>query len=300
MSRRGSIGLWAAVCLLAACGQPTVETAREPVVVRATVASGDVRPGQQFALTVEIDRHKDARFELPPMAPRVEGLAVVSDRFEPPEPAGDRVLEREVLMLRAPLAGTYRVAPASAPWTLGERTGTAGTGEILVVASLEDSADTELRPLHPARAPEPDRRWMVAAAALPLLLAPLLLLRRRRQAPPPPPRPADEIALEALDALVLSGDLAARHAAAWALSMIVRRYLEARYSVRAAKMTTPEFLRALPPELSADRTLEPLVRQLLQASDEVKYAGTAVTEAVLRGWVDDARRLVTSTRPEAP
>jgi hypothetical protein len=84
---------------------------------------------------------------------------------------------------------------------------------------------------------------------------------------------------------------------AYEVSAILRRYLESRYGFGAWRMTTPEVLRAMPPALATNRKVEAAVRQVLEASDRVKFAGEPVPIDELQGWVKQASDVVNTTRP---
>ena len=299
---------WLALCLLivAACQAERAPTPdAPPVVVSASVASSQVPPGRPFTLTIEIDRQADATFELPDLGPRLEGLMVQDHRVEGPERIGERQLTRHLYDLKAPVSGTYLIPAIEAPWkTPADEVGTAGTGAILIEAGLtggEDSAEQELRDLKPVAPPDPlltpGLMASLAGAALVLVLIAGWLLRRRSAdtvAPPPLPH---EIARRELSALLRPTRLqdADQVGFSFALSATLRRYLEARFDFTAWRMPTPELLRALPPQLSADRQLETAIRQVLEASDEVKFSGRPVPADALESWVRQALGVVDAT-----
>ncbi|MFC1632318.1 hypothetical protein ACFL2I_07165, partial [Candidatus Omnitrophota bacterium] len=98
--------------------------------------------------------------------------------------------------------------------------------------------------------------------------------RRHKPRPEPPPRPADEIALEALAQLKVSG-LAAEGKIKeyyFQLSDIVRRYIENRFSIRAPEMTTEEFLFSLKEAASLSAGHKSLLKGFLDLCDIVKFA----------------------------
>lgn len=286
--------------LLVACAQDPYVPPDEPVVVRAFVDSSAVRPGREFDVVVEVDRLTSATFELPDLGPKLQRLSVIKQK-RTEEQAGDRTLQREVYTLKAPISGTYLIPAIDAPWRAGDEVGTAGTGQILVEASTDGiSGDEQLRDLKGLAKPDPDPTpWIVAGVGVVLLalvgLAVLFWLRRRTPelAPVVPP---DERARAALQALKM-GDTADEGAFAYQLSAVLRRYLEERFGFAAWRMTTQEVLRAMPPELVAQRQVEAAVREVLEASDLVKFAGQPVGSPTLLAWADRALQVVDATRP---
>ena len=293
---------------LGGCGTEPVPIDDEPVRVRATVESADVTPGQPFDLVVEVDRRQDVTFDLPDVGAGIEGL-VIMDVREQAEEAGDRRLTRSIYKLKAPLSGTYLIPGVEAPWKTPDlQVGTAGTGPILIEAARaaggSGSGEEELRDLKPIRKP-PARvwPWVVGAAALLLVamgaVVAILALRHRRRADEPP-RSAHQLALDELAALVRSDLLRATDQGpfAYRVSAILRRYLEARFGFLAWRMTTPEVLRSMPQALATRRELEASIREVLEASDRVKFAGQPVQVDELRGWVVRATQVVQATGPD--
>ncbi len=82
------------------------------------------------------------------------------------------------------------------------------------------------------------------------------------------------------------------------LSLIVRRYLEERFNLRAPEMTTEEFLR----ELREKQVLEPkhkeLLRQFLMQSDMVKFAKYGPLPDEIEKSLDAAKHLIDETKEE--
>jgi hypothetical protein len=297
----------AALCtLLGGCEQATVETHTDPVVVTAQVERAQVTPGRPFELSVEINRRDDVEFRLPDLGAGIQGLVIMELREEGPESAAGRVLSRTIYKLKAPLSGTYLIPGAEGAWTARDgETGRAGSGPILIeaahAAGEEGSGTSELRDIKAARAPRIHWPPFVLAGLLALLLltAVLLVRRARRGELPVPQRSAREIALGELDKLRRPQRLGATDQGpfAYEVSAILRRYLEAVFGFPAWRMTTAELLRAMPRELLDRRKVEVAIREVLEASDLVKFAGEQVPEAVLQLWVDQAAGVVRDTAP---
>lgn len=73
------------------------------------------------------------------------------------------------------------------------------------------------------------------------------------------------------------------------LTMVVRRYIQRRYSVRAPNLTTDEFLRAASGNPAFTRDAIEGLRQFLESSDMVKFAGIEATPEMADSATDRAR-----------
>ncbi|MEZ5363751.1 MAG: DUF4381 family protein [Bryobacterales bacterium] len=125
---------------------------------------------------------------------------------------------------------------------------------------------------------------------------------QRKPAPVPvePLRPIDEIALSELDALVAEGlaeqgrikELYGR------VSDILRRYIEARFGLRAPEQTTEEFLSELRRTLGFDPAHRALLRQFLEHTDMVKFAESRPIPPQIDATLAACRRFITETKPK--
>jgi hypothetical protein len=122
--------------------------------------------------------------------------------------------------------------------------------------------------------------WIALGAAAVLLLAALVwwLWRRRKQPEKPaaagaPALPPDAEALAALDALSAQTGVAPRKFY-FRLSAILRRYIERRYGIPAAEMTSEELLPQMD-RLPLDRRLTDAFRTFCRETDPIKFAGAA-------------------------
>ena len=73
------------------------------------------------------------------------------------------------------------------------------------------------------------------------------------------------------------------------LTMVVRRYIQRRHSVRAPNLTTDEFLRAASENPAFTREALEGLRQFLESSDMVKFAGVEATPEMADSATDRAR-----------
>ena len=175
-----------------------------------------------------------------------------------------------------------------------------------VVSSLKPG-EQDIRPAKGglARWPAPPSRWLwYALAILALLAAAFLALRKFLTTPRTilhmaPPVPPHEIALNALAELRAKGWIEALKIELFyvALSGIVRRYLEARFGLRAPERTTEEFIRDALSSRKLSDAHRDLVAGFLEQSDLVKFARHAPGPSDMHNALDSAERLVRETMP---
>jgi hypothetical protein len=164
----------------------------------------------------------------------------------------------------------------------------------------------EIKPLQPIHRARP---WLWIAGAVTLVLAlgaAAAYWWRRRHAtkdvePQAPPIPAHEVALAALDRLAATepvGDAAVRRYH-FALSEIVRAYIEGRFGLNATDLTSEEILSSLG-RLELSDELARGLRAFLLDTDAVKFAAHRPPRAEVSAILDWARRFVEATRPVEP
>jgi len=202
-------------------------------------------------------------------------------------------------------AGTHTLPPFAFLVSDGPRTDTLRSAPVPVtIASVLPSDMKDIRGLKPAEGFPNLALWLVPLAGL--LLAALVLLARRLlrrlggldgdTAPPPPPW--DE-ALQALDALparewLESGEVKRFY---YALSEILKRYLERRFEFEAVEQTTTELLASL----RAQRVpMRDDVSRFFARSDLVKYSKSVPPVEESERVLAQVREFVVKTKPSEP
>ena len=128
--------------------------------------------------------------------------------------------------------------------------------------------------------PAPWPWWLLALVVLGLLLLGILGVRLWRRSrippPPPPPIPPRELARAALERLRQAGylELGRVQDFYYALTDIVRRFMEGEYNLHAPEQTTEEFLRELAITGQLSGPLQERLARFLEAADQVKYAAS--------------------------
>jgi len=312
--------LLVALVVVAGCGGPAeVREERPDLVVRATVDRSMLESGSELTWIVELDWDPTVTPVIPEFGRDVDGLRIVSETLDGPDEVDGRQVQIHRYQLAADRPGAYELPGAEVAYNDrdGER-GTAVTESIWIEVSAPAPVpegteappvelDEQLRDIvGPKRIVDPNvALWLVIAAVLLLLTAVIWawISRHRWAAPPSPPLPlsAHVIALRDLQQLRAAGLLAEGRTQRYAyeLSGIFRLYLERRFGFPAREWTTTEILQGMPEPLRAVRR-EIDIRQVLDATDLVKYAGREITAGEMEQLADVCEGLVTETSAGQP
>jgi len=139
---------------------------------------------------------------------------------------------------------------------------------------------------------------LILAAALGVLA--LYFMKKKKAESEIPQKPAHRIAYEALEALLKKDYIRQGKIKEYyiEISDIIRHYLENRFKIKAAEMTTEEFLiyaRDLA-QIAADHRA--LLREFLICCDLVKFAKYSPTEDEVNLVLDSAKKFIDQTREE--
>jgi len=166
----------------------------------------------------------------------------------------------------------------SSPTFAAEPSAEAVQAPVLPMGDANASRLTDIHDIKPALAPGLDLRWLYWAVAITAVLGLLAFawrMWRKRKKPvvaePTPPIPAEKEALEMLDALAADGNLNPKQFY-FRLSAILRRYIERRYEISAAEMTTEELLPKVD-QLPLSLELAQPLKAFCRAADPIKFAG---------------------------
>ena len=316
--------------ILAACAEPALEDPGPPALqtddgqtlsaqsqagpVVATVALSPAAPrlGDSLVLTLTVAADAGVTVEMPVFGDALGRFGIVdyTPRREPRPDGGVELTQRYTL--QSPMSGRQRIPRLRIEY-VDERDGQAGvkprellTDELAFsVASVlpEGEVADELRP---ARAVLPELQGPWLARYWPWLVAGVVILAAAgaglvvwlRRAEERARLTAYDRAMARLDRLRRAGLPETDAVDAWyvELSDIVRRYIEARFALRAPELTTEEFL--LEAGRSAD--LKPAHRELLSdflaRCDRVKFARYSPGEDESRDALVVAERFLSDTR----
>ena len=274
---------WSLLSLAAGAAEPaTTRASHGPVTADISITPGEVDLSRVSTLVLTIRAPADIRVQLPSMADRLEGFTI-SGHFEDREEdaSGHQILRHEYL-LQPVVDEEYRLAPVPITYEDASRnnpeTNWFPTPPItLQRARLSEQADVADL-IGPARVPLSPR--MKALIALGVLGAALLsyiavrLAKRLRHEIALKRMSPRERAFRELEELI-NRNLVEQGMAQdfyYALTMIVRTYIERAHAVKAPEQTTEEFLAAvaIDPRFSPDVIAQ--LKAFLQAADLVKYA----------------------------
>ncbi len=269
-------------------GEPAVQQSYDQGPVRLTVSADkiEISAAEVIELTLAAEYPEDAQVVLPASGPMLGDFLVESQQVDPPRlVTGNRLAAEQHITLAPASAGEFTIPALQASATLAD-------GQLLTLQSapipvkvtslLTDAtgAAPELRDIEdPLEAPIP-LEWKLGGLLAVFLLAGAFVwwkwFRKTKAAgefaaPPIPPGQAALSRLDALDAsgLLEAGDHRAFH---FALSDILREYIERRFSLRAQEQTTDEFLEGLPDQRVFNTEQQLLLQDFLRRSDLVKFA----------------------------
>jgi hypothetical protein len=155
----------------------------------------------------------------------------------------------------------------------------------------------DIRDIHgPILIAGPRSQWpcLIGAGCVAASLAGIVVYRRRRR---PPSTPA-ALALAALEAARPLADGEAR-GFSFAVSEIVRRYVEEAFSLRAAHRTTDELLADLMGDQSPVAAHRAPLGEFLRLCDLAKFAGWSLSRAEMAAMSASAEAFVRATDPTA-
>ena len=307
MKRNGSKGFAKGLCALyVLCGfitplfaEQVADLSRDGVGITIDAEPRAVDLARDFYVTVTLSTPSGVTAELPDLRDRFQGFRVAENFAEKPvsDKDGRTTTVSRWRLEPDPLARRYRLAP----FAVQSGNGSFATTPVLFDSPAAREAATGEIEVDPTR-DLPPFSWKlvgICAAALAGLLLVLALLyfifRKIRLAVRVHRMSPLERALYELDKLLKKGlpgcgfykDFYVE------LTMVVRRYIERRYGVRAPNLTTDEFLRAAGADPAFPQTSIAELKAFLESADLVKFAGLEATPEMADGATGKARNYLT-------
>lgn len=288
------------------------ETEEVPVKLSATVDKATANPGDVITLTIRAVHRPDILLELPEIADKLADFRIVNSSFSQPVRDDDYLLTERLYKLQAEVSGSYVIEPIQVAYFLhGGEEKTTRTPKIFIEieSMLAKDGDVEdIRDIKPPLAiPFPYHMIFLVLAVIGGLILAILFIRklierrrRKKQAQEAILRPAHEEALEALD-LLLNKRLVAKGRMkkfCFAISLIFRRYLQARFGFPALDFTTEEIIPIVENGGIIDESLRPLVKEFLVETDMVKFAKHKPTVNDMEKILRHTRTFINRTRVE--
>ena len=267
-----------------------------------------------MVLTAVLRVPRGVKAEQPDLRDRVRGFSLVEDFAEEPRTGDDgrTVLTTLWKLVPEPCAESYRIAPfavKASPVLLSSRADENSLSFVAGPLYFEAPAARESVTGGMETAPEKDlpplslklvgrlALWALAGlAALGALGLGLRYLVRRVKEHRMSPIERAWVELDRLLGKGLPGR--GRYKDFYVeLTMVVRRYIQRKYGIRAPHLTTEEFLREIS-ESRQDRIAEGgLLKEFLESADMVKFAGVEATPEMAdaatksaRGYLEDDNR----------
>jgi len=302
----------AAALLLTAISALAHDADSHPGHISASISLSPsaVTIGVPIRCEVRVEHSKELLVEIPDLAPVLSDFEIRNSG----KSVARKLLKGRLVKSRWYDLVTYSVGEHVVPWpeiSYAEK-GVEdaaprllpGAPLVLRVSSLLDEGATEIRDIKPPL-DLPAPRWPYAIAAVIAVLALaavtlFIILRRRRKRAEPPPIPPHEIAYAELDRLaaISPGTIEEMAEFYYRLSLCVRRYIEARFGIRAPSQTTQEFLAALAASESALGPHAELLKEFLTHCDAVKFARHYPLSGETDAALASARRFVDETTPK--
>ena len=255
-----------------------------------------VDPAKSVFLRVELSASKDRRAISPDLRERLVGFSVAEDYAETPRTNKNGTVSQIVnwRLVPEPCALEYKIKPFVVEVDDGEASFVGGpirfdppASREPVTGGMEASPKRDLPPLSWKLAGKV-ALWLLAAAVV--VFAVLRLVRFAAQKVKEHRMSPIERAWVELDRLLKKGlpgrgkykDFYVE------LTMVVRRYIQRKYGIRAPHLTTEEFLAEV--VAGGDRLASPArLRQYLESADMVKFAGVEATPDMADDATESAR-----------
>jgi hypothetical protein len=270
------------------------------ISVTLSLSPGRIDPLNDALLTLVTRHPATVQIAFPEPAAALEGFTIASALTMPDTREPDGSIVRETSLRLSPLPGaSYRIAPM----LFGIRTDANGDTRYVITPAIrpatnrmEEQGTAVLlatpEPIYIPPTPAEIARWSASIIALALLVVAISIafikIRRRIQIYRMSPT---ERARYELDQL-LAQDLPAQGKYKefyFAITLIIRTYIERQHGIRAPELTTPEFLSAAAQRPSFQPAVVDRLKQFLESADLVKFAAWTPDQTAVQTAIETAR-----------
>jgi len=299
--------LWVCFALITSCQQKAVDevTASLPAVqTRSLVDKASITTGETLTFGVEVDHLPSIEIKIPEIGAQIAGLRIVDMGQDPIKERAGRTYQRRWYQLRADLVGSYILPSLTLTYEHENKRHALETSEIfLEVQSVlpEDGSAQDIRELKSVIRPKTKPPWKWILLATIILLGTIIAWWRRQHkktmAHIAPPIPAHEIAYRALNTLRQTDftDTQALRQYFFAISEIIRLYVENRFGLNATDLTLEEIKCALKERQLLSPKEREALETFLEKTDRIKFAKEEIQETDVENVYEGALSFVEST-----
>ena len=278
-----------------------------PVKLKAELDKEELSIGDKVTYSMIVKTKKGVEVEFPEFGENLAGFAIKDFGEKRHGFFGNLTIEKWYL-LDTYVSGTYTIPPALIKYKEpgDEFWEEIQTNEVKVEVKSVLEAQGEAVDIRDIKGPIlwKSSRFLIIVLSIVLILALIaavifILIRNKRvKEYIVPKRPAHEIAYEALDNLNKKGIVQEGKIKEYyeELSLIVRYYLENRFSIRAPEMTTEEFLVKARDERVLQYEHKQLLKEFLIHCDLVKFAKYGPSKDEIGKSYEAAKLLIDQTK----
>jgi hypothetical protein len=280
------------------------------VTITLTLTPGIIDPREDALLSLQTRFPAGSQMDFPQPASALEGFTVAAV-LSPPDTrdqAGHHI--RETVLRLTPIPGSnYRVAPML--FTITPNADNKAESRYLITPAIrpptkrrtgteETGLTTQPAPIYIPPTPAEVLQWTILTLCIIACLAFLYVLLRkvRRQIQILRMSPGERARHE-LQRL-LEQDLPGKgqyKAFYFAITSIIRTYIERRHGIRAPELTTPEFLAAAAVQPAFKPAVVEKLKRFLESADLVKFAAWMPTGDAIRDTIATARHYIDEDEP---
>ncbi|MCB2180436.1 MAG: hypothetical protein KQH63_00235 [Desulfobulbaceae bacterium] len=276
-----------------------------PLTVTLSLSATSISLAETLTLTLEAVAPEESEITFPDFAASVGDFTLVDTKVLPKKLTGKGVSMGRIWFLSPFLAGDYVIPDlAVKAQSNGKLSEVSFPGQTITVTSFLDPKDKEMALADiqaPLSLPVPPLYYLLAGCALFVVLALLVYIVRRKKTPQklPPPIAAHLQALEKINMLLGENKNITDYSLFYnRLSLILRRYIEKRFGIKAPEQTSEEFLQALGSASMFSDQQKNLLKHFLLHSDLIKFAQMTPTDSEIMESVELCRNFISATGDE--
>ena len=275
------------ISILVIIGSSVAQELQPLIEVNSAVDTSRITIGDRITYTLSINHVDTMRVEKPGEGVNLGQFEIKDYKIYDPVREQGRVEEKFEYVISVFDTGTFVIPPFPVAYfptdSLGDYKLIEANPITIFVESVIQDEERQLRDVSPPIDIPFDYFVLFTVLASVILIGTMVffgyrLYKKRKETgylirPPEPPRPAHEIALEAIEALIKKDLIAEGLIKEFyiEISEIIRRYIEGRFFIPALEETSSEILRELKNQ-DIDEEIQIHAKEFLELSDLVKFA----------------------------